>query len=176
MSKILHVLSLRQFLAAMHLQFKMAAMRTFFLFVFTCFYLSAFSQIRGDKIPDVSPDTTQELSFKMSEADTVFEIFNLQKAPVFPGGEKELMKFLAENLFLPDDCRDKTMTTGIIAVQFVIDTFGQAHNWKILKTPSVCFKPMMAEIFAKIPCWEPGELEGRRVWVRYVLPIRIHRE
>lgn len=151
-------------------------MRALFLFVFACFYLPAFSQIIVEKIPDASPDTTQELTFKMSETDTIFEIYNLQKAPVFPGGEKELMKFLTENLFLPDGCRDKTMTTGIIAVQFVIDTFGQVHNWNILKTPSVCFKPVVNEIFAKMPCWEPGERAGRRVLVRYMIPIRIHWE
>lgn len=148
-------------------------MRTLFLFVFTCFYLPAFSQIIVEKIPDASPDSTQELTFKMSETDTVFEIFALQKAPVFPGGEKELLKFLAENIYWPKGCEERY---GIIAVQFIIDTVGQVHNWKILKTPSVCFKPMVADIFAKMPCWEPGERAGRQVLVRYMIPIRIHWE
>lgn len=167
----------RQTFGHEHLQFKMTAMRIFFFFVFSCFCLFAFSQKTTEREYVMPLDSIQELAWEKPKTDTVFEIFDLQKPPVFPGGEKELLKFLTENLRWPKECGDMSgVGTGTIVVQFVIDTFGQAQDWKILKTPSKCFEPMVAEIFAKMPCWEPGERTGRRVRTRFVMPIRIHWE
>jgi len=85
------------------------------------------------------------------------------------------MKFLAENLRWPEECGDGNWV-GKVVVQFVIDTTGDWSELKILKTVGKCFEPVVAKIFAKMPCWEPGELEGRKVRTRFVMPIRIHLE
>ena len=158
-----------------HLQFKMPAMRIFFFFVFSCFCLFAFSQKPVER-EDVMPlEGIRELAWEKPKTDTVFEVFDLQKPPVFPSGEKELLKFLMEYLRWSKECGDLNIT-GTIVVQFVIDTCGQAAELKTLKTPGKCFEPVVANIFEKMPCWEPGELLGRKVRTRFVLPIRIHWE
>lgn len=163
----------RQTFDSVHLQFKMPAMRIFFLFVFFCFYLFSFSQKPVEKEQVIPLDSIQELAWQKPKSDTVFEVFHLQKQPAFPGGEKELLKFLAESLRWPKGCGDMNIT-GAIVVRFVIDTVGNCSDVKILKTPGKCFEPMVADIFAKMPCWGPGERAGRRVRTRFALPIRIH--
>ncbi|GAB4493556.1 MAG: hypothetical protein OHK0019_17740 [Saprospiraceae bacterium] len=141
-------------------------MRIFFLLVFSSFCFFVFSQNpveeqRSTVVCYAAPVTAQ---------DTVFEVYGLQKPPIFPGGEKELLKFLAENIYWPKGCEERY---GIMAVQFVLDTFGQAVDWKIVKTPGKCLEPIVTDIFAKMPCWQPGEREGRKVRTRFLLPIRI---
>jgi len=164
---------LHQTFYSAHLQFKMPAMRIFFFFIFSCFCLFAFSQ-KPIEQEDVMPlDSIQELAWEKPKTDTVFEIFDLQKPPVFPGGQQNLLKFLMENIYWPKGCEERY---GIIAVRFIIDTLGECRDWEVLKTPGKCFEPVIAEIFAKMPCWEPGERAGRRVRTRFVMPIRIHLE
>lgn len=152
-------------------------MRILFSLVFFVSYLATFSQKPVEKEEVVPLDSLQELGWKKPDADTTLVIVNPHKPPVFPGGDKELLKFIAENARWPEGCGDKSgVGAGRIVVQFVVDTFGQTVDWKILKTPSKCFEPMVAEVFAKMPCWEPGEWLGNRVRTRMVLPILIHWE
>jgi protein TonB len=175
MSKKFARRGVRQTFYSAHLHFKMLTMRILLALVFSFFCLFALSQNPVEENQVAPLDSIQELAWEKPKSDTVFEISDLQKPPVFPGGEKELLKFLAENLRWPKDCGDMNIT-GAIAVQFVIDTFGQVVDLKILKTPGKCFEPMVTEIFAKMPCWEPGEWLGVRVRTRMILPIRIHWE
>ncbi len=150
-------------------------MRIFFFLVLTNIHLLVFSQKPVEKEQVIPPDGIQQLTWEKEKADTVFELIDPLKSPVFPGGEKDLLKFIAENSRWPKECGDMNLA-GMIVVQFVIDTFGQAVDLKILKTPGKCFEPLIAEIFAKMPCWKPGEWFGSLVRVRYVLPIRLHWE
>jgi periplasmic protein TonB len=108
---------------------------------------------------------------KPQNADSDFQAFELERLPVFPGGEKALAQFLHSNIYYPPDCED---ITGLIAVSFLIDTLGDCSDWRVLRTPSKrCFQPVVDSIFWKMPCWEPGRLGGRAVPVRYTIPIRI---
>jgi len=147
----------------------MPAMRIFFSFIFSCFYLFAFSQ---KPVEEQNPAVVCYAAPVIAK-DTIFEVYDLQKPPVFPGGQQEMLKFLMENIYWPKGCEDRF---GTIAVRFVIDTLGECRDWEVLKTPGKCFEPVVASIFEKMPCWEPGELLGRKVRTRFVLPIRIHWE
>jgi protein TonB len=147
----------------------MPAMRIFFFLVFSCFYLPVFSQTPVEEEEQVIVCFGEMPPVN----DSIFEIFDLQKPAVFPGGQQHLLQFLMENIYWPKGCEDRY---GTIAVRFVIDTLGECRDWEILKTPGKCFEPLVADIFAKMPCWEPGEYAGRRVRTRYVLPIRIRWE
>jgi len=66
----------------------MSAMRILFALVFSSFFLFAFSQRPVEKEGVISSDSTLQLSLQKPQADTVFEIFNLQKAPVFRAEKK----------------------------------------------------------------------------------------
>jgi len=144
-------------------------MRIFLFSVFACFCLPSFSQ---KPVEEQNPAVVRYAAPVIAK-DTIFEVYDLQKPPVFPGGQQEMLKFLAKNIYWPKGCEERY---GIIAVQFVIDTTGDSSDVKILKTPGKCFEPVVVEIFAKMPCWEPGERVGRRVRTRFVMPIRIHLE
>ena len=146
------------------------------ILLFLPFFLSLsdpfLAQIRVD--PVLKGDAPPAIfGSQFLETDSIFEVFDVEKLPVFPGGEKELVCFLAQNIWWPKDC---DCAHGIIAVQFVVDTLGECCNGKILKTPGRCFEPVVAAIFAKMPCWSPSEIRGRKVPVRFMIPIRVHLE
>lgn len=146
-------------------------MRSLLFFLFFVFLAAPFfAQIRVDPVPkeDYIPTI---FGSELPKTDRIFEVFDVEKSPVFPGGEKELVGFLAQNIWWPKDC---DCAHGIIAVQFVVDTLGECCHGEILKTPGRCFEPVVAAIFAKMPCWSPGEVRGRKVPVRLTIPIRVH--
>ena len=102
----------------------------------------------------------------------VYEMFDIQKPPAFPGGEKELLKFLAENIKFPPMTIENV--PGPMAVSFIVEADGNISNKKILR--GVEFTQMLIDMLDRMPRWSPGIKDGKMVAVQYKLPIRIRWE
>lgn len=55
-------------------------------------------------------------------------------APVYPGGEVEMMKFLVKNLRYPSYSEDSLMFNSLCVVSFSIDSIGKVQGMIILKS------------------------------------------
>ena len=100
----------------------------------------------------------------------------VNKMPSFPGGNEKLMSFITKNLIYPNEYRDNYLQTAIY-ITFIIDTTGVIRNvcvnqprHKSYFTP---FEREGLKMIDKMPKWIPGELEGKKVYVRVYLPIRV---
>lgn len=141
---------------------------------FLLFSSPVFTQVHTDPLPKRGADYHYPVFGRaVPKTDSIIEAFNVEKLPVFPGGEKGLLAFFTQNIWWPKGCKEHY---GMMAVQCVVDTLGECCSMQIVKTPAECFEPVVAAIFAKMPCWSPGEMEGRKVPVRLILPIRIRLE
>ena len=100
----------------------------------------------------------------------------VSKMPSFPGGDENLKNYLSNLLtylkeWKVDSLRPKVLTS------FIIDTTGAIRN--------PCVKEMRygheytyfdlegLKLINQIPKWIPGELDGKKVYVRIYLPIQV---
>ena len=95
----------------------------------------------------------------------------VQKPPTFPGGEHDLLKFLAENIHYPELARENNIA-GNVALTFVINKDGSVTDAQILKDiGGGCGKEAL-RVVGLMPRWSPGEANSHPVKVRFALPVR----
>jgi hypothetical protein len=102
----------------------------------------------------------------------VYEILEVDTPPEYPGGDGALFKFIRESLILPKDCPE---VIGKIFIEFVIDTTGKVKDVKTKKNGGCSsVDKEIEEKMLTMPVWKPGSIKGRKVAVRFVIPINIH--
>lgn len=104
----------------------------------------------------------------------VYEMFDVEKPPVFPGGERALLKFLAENIKYPTAARENNPVTSV-AITFIVETDGSISTKKVIRNDGL-FAQSVLEVLDRMPCWLPGLKNGQPVAVQFVLPVRVHLE
>lgn len=92
-------------------------------------------------------------------------------APSFPGGEKELSRFLARHLHYPDDCYHMDME-GTVNIRFVVDHEGNITQVEVIRNDLL----ISAEIEAKrvinlMPKWKPAIKNGQPVKTYFIQPF-----
>lgn len=103
--------------------------------------------------------------------DKVYEFMDVNKMPGFPGGEKELFAFLANNIKYPVMARESGIQ-GMVALSFVVDKNGNITDVTALKEVGGGCTKEAIRVVQMMPRWNPGEANGNPVKVRFVLPIR----
>ena len=94
-----------------------------------------------------------------------------EKMPAFPGGEKELMKFLSKHIVFPHAAQSEGVH-GKVIVTFVVGEDGKISDIKVLKD-EVGYGCADAAINAvkQMPTWTPGMQNGNAVPVWFTLPV-----
>lgn len=100
--------------------------------------------------------------------DTVYHF--VDKMPEFPGGEKEVVKFLNKTMVYPEKAMKKN-EHGKVIVQFVVGKTGKVENAKVLKGVSKDLDEEALRVINLLPEWIPGELNGEKVAVYRIIPI-----
>jgi periplasmic protein TonB len=98
--------------------------------------------------------------------DSVYEEIN----PAYPGGEAELLKFLAQNLKYPREMLELGMN-GRVYIQYVIEKDGSVSNVFPIRGLSYAFQNEAMRVVKLMPNWSPGYYNGNPVRVKYTLPI-----
>lgn len=101
--------------------------------------------------------------------DSVYNF--VDKMPEFPGGEKEVVKFLSKNMRFPEEAQKKG-EHGKVIVQFEITKTGKVENAKVLKGVSPELDNEALRVIGILPDWIPGEKEGVKVSVYRIIPIQ----
>lgn len=91
-------------------------------------------------------------------------------SPSFPGGQKALMEYLAENVQYPKDMED-TCAQGKVVVSFVVERDGSITEPKVVKSVCQALDKEALRVVRSMPKWIPGSQNGERVRVRYVIPV-----
>ena len=93
------------------------------------------------------------------------------ESPHFPGGNSEMMKFISDNLSLPDSVIDSALGKKIF-LKMVIDTTGERSQIIVLKGINKTVDNEILRIFSIMPEWVPGIKEGKKISEEFVLPIK----
>ena len=90
--------------------------------------------------------------------------------PEFPGGEKELGRFISKKIKYPADAYVQNIE-GIVSVSFVIDKDGSITKVKIEESVYPSIDAMAIKTIKKQPKWKPAKLHNIPVSVRFTIPI-----
>ena len=112
-----------------------------------------------------SPQEPQRIENK---EDKVFEF--VEKMPEFPGGTKEMMIFIAENLRYPKEFATGSIG-GRVITNFIVNNDGSISNIEVIR----CIDPLLdaeaVRVISTMPNWNPGLQLGEPLNVRFTLPI-----
>jgi protein TonB len=97
-----------------------------------------------------------------AEEDKVFTI--VEEMPAFPGGDKELLKKLAQ-INYPTAARENGIS-GAVYLTFVVEKDGKIKEAKILKGIGGGCDEEALRVLLTLPDWRPGRQNGRPVAVR----------
>ncbi|MFN0035418.1 MAG: TonB family protein [Saprospiraceae bacterium] len=100
------------------------------------------------------------------------ELFDIDMAPQFVGGQDAMMKYLGSNIQYPEAAK-KENAQATLALGFVIEKDGSLSNVENL---TATVRPdLVAEairVVKAMPKWTPGMDDGKPVRVKFTLPIR----
>jgi len=99
------------------------------------------------------------------------EIFHVaDQMPAFPGGEKELYKFLQNNIVYPSSAKEN-MIEGTVLLEFVVNSEGNVDRIKVLVDPYPTLSKEAVRVVKLMPKWIPGKRNGVNVSTYYTLPV-----
>ena len=97
-------------------------------------------------------------------------IENPDKFPEFQGGNKEMMKYLSNEIKYPKAAA-KANSQGKVMVSMVITKEGEVSKVTAIKSPDKLLSKEAVRVVSKMPNWSPGEKDGKKVSVKVILPI-----
>ena len=114
-----------------------------------------------DTIPRINPD----------DENAVYEEIDLNERPIFPGGKREMMSFIYENLKYPDACKQEGIQ-GTVIVQFIVDKSGKIRDAVVKNKVHPLLAAEAIRVINMIPDLIPGEKHGKKVNVRFSMPFK----
>lgn len=108
-------------------------------------------------------------TIKIDYDDTyIFDFVEIM--PSFPGGDKELMKFLSDNIIYPKSAREIGIE-GMVIVKFVVTKDGRISDVNVQKSPHKLLSDEAVRVIKLMPKWIQGKQNGEAVNVYFIQPI-----
>ena len=118
---------------------------------------------------DMTNNTHLSLSSKSREMnEQVFTV--VEKMPSFPGGDAELLKYIATNIKYPKESQDNG-EQGRVICSFIVGRDGSVNNPEVLRGVTPLLNEEAVRVINTMPSWNPGMQRGKAVAVKYTVPI-----
>ena len=90
--------------------------------------------------------------------------------PEFPGGTAALMKYLGANIKYPTISQEMG-SAGKVIVQFVVDKDGTITDPTVVRGIDAYLDKEAIRVISSMPKWKPGVQNGKKVRVKYTVPV-----
>lgn len=118
---------------------------------------------------DMTNNAHLSLSSKSREMnEQVFTV--VEKMPSFPGGDAELLKYIATNIKYPKESQDNG-EQGRVICSFIVGRDGSVNNPEVLRGVTPLLNEEAVRVINTMPRWNPGMQRGKAVAVKYTVPI-----
>jgi len=109
--------------------------------------------------------------FTNENGNIVTTISDVDKMPEYPGGEKEMFKFLGNNIIYPEEAI-KNSVEGKVYINFTIEEDGSLTNIHIRRGIGGGCDEEAMRVIKLMPNWNPATLDGENIRVHeFVIPI-----
>ncbi|MFK8039261.1 MAG: TonB family protein [Crocinitomicaceae bacterium] len=103
------------------------------------------------------------------EQDSVYD--KVEKMPEFKGGQSAMIDFIVKNVKYPEKAK-KNGIEGTVYMKFTVKTDGRLADISSAKKVNELLDAEGVRVIKLMPKWVPGEKDGKKVAVQYVLPIK----
>jgi len=116
---------------------------------------------------------THEISIDFKLADNkIYNESEVIEKPKFPGGDKELLKFISQNFNWPIEAADMGIS-GRIVCGFVIEKDGTINIVEIVRPLDPFFDAEAMRVIKRMPEWTAGKKGGKVVRVYFMVPVLV---
>lgn len=112
--------------------------------------------------------TQAPVEVKKPEVEKPFDVVEVM--PSFPGGQGELMKYLASNIKYPVVAQENGIQ-GRVVVKFVVEPDGSISNVVVVKSVDPSLDKEAVRVVKSMPKWIPGQNNGQKVRVNFNVPV-----
>ena len=102
------------------------------------------------------------------EAQQIFTV--VEEMPKFPGGDAELLKFIAKSIKYPVIAQENGIQGRVICA-FVVNRDGTVVDAQVLRGVDPSLDKEALRVIGTMPKWSPGKQRGKPVRVKYTVPI-----
>lgn len=154
--------------AAGHIKYALFVLPAFALLVAGNISCSQGASEKQDaKEETVAPDSVAAPTDGVAK-DEVFMV--AEQMPEYPGGMKEMLKFLQENVKYPENAM-KNNVQGRVIVQFVVEKDGTLTEFKVARSVDPDLDAEALRVLQIMPKWKPGMQRGKIVRVKFTVPV-----
>jgi TonB family protein len=134
--------------------------------------LASFSNFRDSKkSSDVESVIAPLANPVQSDQETSKEVFKVvDEMPIYPGGDKALMKFISDNVVYPKTAKEKNIQGNVI-VRFIVGSDGIVRDAEVFKKVNPDLDAEALRVVNLMPKWQPGLMKGKPVNVYFNLPF-----
>lgn len=118
----------------------------------------------------VAPEELREHKQIVEEKEPEKPFTSVEQMPQFPGGDAELMKYIASNIKYPTIAAENGIE-GRVVVRFVVNKDGLVSDAQVLRSLDPSCDKEAIRVVKSMPKWVPGKQNGRNVPVYYTLPV-----
>jgi len=119
---------------------------------------------------DVGLEVQEEVKEEVQEEAEPEPFVVVEEMPMFPGGDVELLKFIAEHTQYPDVAKENNIQ-GRVIVRFCVTSKGAVNQVSVLKGVDPELDAEAVRVVNSLPTFKPGKQGGKPVPVWYMVPI-----
>lgn len=116
------------------------------------------------RLSDAKPEKMKEMP-----ANHTFTV--VEKMPQFPGGDRELLKFIGSSIKYPVLAQENNIQ-GRVVISFIVNTDGTVVEPEVIRRIDPSLDAEALRVVKNFPKWNPGEQRGKPVRVKYTVPIQ----
>ena len=154
-----------------HIKYALFAIPAFALLLAGNISCSSEATKNDDVKEKAATEKPEVVEIPAEKADTKDEVFMVvEQMPEFPGGMKELMTYLKDNIKYPKAAQDKKVQ-GRVIVQFVVEKDGTPTEFNVVRSVDPDLDAEALRVLGGMPKWKPGMQKGQVVRVKYTVPV-----
>jgi protein TonB len=91
--------------------------------------------------------------------------------PEFPGGDAALLKWIADHINYPTIAQENGIQ-GRVSCSFTVNADGSVEDVKVARSVDPNLDKEAVRVLSMLPKFKPGEQRGKKVRVKYSVPVR----
>jgi TonB family protein len=124
----------------------------------------------AEAAPPPPPPPIADKQKVVKETDMEEPFVVVEQMPVYPGGDTELLKYIATNTKYPEVAKNNNIQ-GRVIVRFCVNSNGIISRTSVLKGVSPELDAEALRVINTLPDFQPGMQGGKPVPVWYMVPI-----
>jgi protein TonB len=124
-------------------------------------------EIQNEEVIEEVQVIAEEVQEDEAEAEPFVVV---EEMPMFPGGETELLTWIANNTQYPELAKENNIQ-GKVIVRFCVTSKGTVDRVSILKGVDPELDKEAIRVVQTLPAFKPGKQGGKPVPVWYMVPI-----